>query len=304
MAMRTDGASPNLLVSEQLRKNAAELEGEMQAHVLTWFGPIQPPVDNLIRQAIESRVAQTPKRSKVRRVAVVLQTPGGYIETAERIANTLRKHYPWVAFVVPDMAMSAGTVLVMSGDEIWMDYYSNLGPIDPQIERIRQDGSKALVPALGYLAKYDELVEKSRNHKLTSAEAAYFVQNFDAAELFSYEQSKKLSIKLLKEWLVKYKFKNWKRTKSRGLQVTPKMRRQRAEEIGSMLSDTDRWCSHSRGICMKVLERDIKLEIEDIEDHPTIQHALDNYHGLLQNYLVTIGARGVLHCGEMLIPFG
>ncbi len=191
----------------------------------------------------------------------------------------------------------------MSGDEIWMDYFSTLGPIDPQVERVRQDGRKALVPALGYLAKYEELVEKSRNHKLTSAEAAYFVQNFDAAELFSYEQSKKLSIKLLKEWLVRYKFKNWKQTKTRGLPVTPTMRRDRAEEIGKRLSDIDRWCSHSRGISMQILERDIKLEIEDIEKHPDVQRTLDNYHGLLQNYLVTIGARGVLHCGEMLIPF-
>jgi hypothetical protein len=302
MAFKSDGASPNLLVSEHLRKNAAELEKEMDAHVLTWFGPIQPPVDNLIRQAVESRVAQSKKRQK--RVAVVLQTPGGYIETAERIANTLRKHYRWVAFIVPDMAMSAGTVLVMSGDEIWMDYYSTLGPIDPQVERIRQDGSRALVPALGYLAKYDELVEKSRKNELTSAEAAYFVQNFDAAELFSYEQSRNLSIKLLKEWLVKYKFKNWKKTKTRALPVTAKMRRQRAEEIGKRLSDTGRWSSHSRGICMAILEREMKLKIEDIEKRKPIQIALDNYHGLLQNYLITISARGVLHCGEMLIPFG
>lgn len=302
MAFRADGASPNLLVSEHLRKNAAELEKEMNAHILTWFGPIQPPVDNLIRQAVEARVAKPSKRQK--RVAVVLQTPGVYIETAERIANTLRKHYTWVAFIVPDMAMSAGTVLVMSGDEIWMDYYSTLGPIDPQIERIRQDGTPAMVPALGYLAKYNELVEKSRKNTLTSAEAAYFVQNFDAAELFSFEQARKLSIKLLKEWLVKYKFKNWKCTKSRGLAVTNKIRRQRAEEIGTILSDTDRWCSHSRGICMEILERDLKLKIENIEKHKPVQTALDDYHGLLQNYLTTISARGVLHCGEMLIPFG
>lgn len=300
MAFKADHPSPNLLVSEQLRKNATDLEQAMRAHVLTWFGPIQPPIDHLIRQAVEVRIAQRPKQ---RRLAMILETPGGYIETAERIANTLRKHYKWVAFIVPDMAMSAGTVLVMSGDEIWMDYFSTLGPIDPQVERVRQDGRKALVPALGYLAKYEELVEKSRNHKLTSAEAAYFVQNFDAAELFSYEQSKKLSIKLLKEWLVRYKFKNWKQTKTRGLPVTPTMRRDRAEEIGKRLSDIDRWCSHSRGISMQILERDIKLEIEDIEKHPDVQRTLDNYHGLLQNYLVTIGARGVLHCGEMLIPF-
>ena len=37
-----------------------------------------------------------------------------------------------------------------------MDYYSVLGPIDPQVNR-----GEGLVPALGYLKKYDELIEKS-----------------------------------------------------------------------------------------------------------------------------------------------
>src|SRR6266851_826667 len=129
--------------------------------------------------------------------------------------------------MVPNFAMSAGTVLAMAGDEIWMTYFSILGPIDPQIER--RDG-KGLMPALGYLTKYAELVEKSQNGALSTVEAAFFVQNFDAAELYSYEQAKQLSIEFLKEWLVKYKFKNWKKTRTNGHLVTPKMRRDRAEE--------------------------------------------------------------------------
>lgn len=232
---------------------------------------------------------------------MVLQTSGGYIETAERIANTLRRHYSWIAFIVPNFAMSAGTVLVMAGDEIWMTYFSTLGPIDPQIER--RDG-KGLMPALGYLAKYAELVEKSRNGTLTSVEAAFFVQNFDAAELFSYEQSKPLSIELLKEWLVKYKFKHWKRTRTHGHVVTPKMRRDRAEDIGKKLSNTDEWFSHSRGISMQVLKRKLKLEIEDIDSHPDVRDALRNYYELLENYLGTIGAVGALHTSDLLIPLG
>lgn len=231
---------------------------------------------------------------------MILQTSGGYIETAERIANTLRKHYSWIAYIVPNYAMSAGTVLVMSGDQIWMDYFSTLGPIDPQVER--KDG-KGLVPALGYLAKYDELVEKSKNGSLTSVEAAFFVQNFDAGELYGYSQAKQLSIELLKEWLVKYKFKNWKVTKTHGQTVTPKMRRDRAEKIGQQLSDTELWCSHNRGISMVVLRRKLKLEIEDIDARPEVRNALKNYYELLENYLGTIGAFGVMHTSDLLVPF-
>ena len=63
------------------------------------------------------------------------------------------------------------------------------------------------------------------------------------------------------------------------------MRRQRAEEVGTKLSDTERWCSHSRGISMQVLKRDLKLEIEDIDRRPDVRNALENYYELLQNYL-------------------
>jgi membrane-bound ClpP family serine protease len=297
MATKTSHRSANVIVSEQLKKNAAELEKEMNSHVLTWWGPIQPPVDQFIRQAVEYRIKQGPRRN---RLTVVLQTPGGYIETAERMANIFRQHYSWVGFMVPNQAMSAGTVLVMAGDEIWMNYFSTLGPIDPQVER--RDGREGLIPALGYLAKYEELVQKSKDGKLTSAEAAFFVQNFDAAELFSYEQAKKLSVELLKAWLVKYKFKNWKKTKTHRRIVTAKMKKQRAEEIGNKLCDTDKWYSHSRGISMEVLKRDLKLRIEDIDENPDIENALDNYYELLENYLVTIRAKGALHTADMLLP--
>lgn len=297
MTTKASHRSPNVLVNEQLKKNATELEKEMDSHVLTWWGPIQPPVDRLIRHAIEYRVKEGPRR---KRLTVVLQTPGGYIETAERIANIFRRHYSWLSYMVPNQAMSAGTVLVMSGDEIWMNYFSTLGPIDPQVER--RDGREGLIPALGYLAKYKELVEKSRKGTLTSAEAAFFVQNFDAAELFSYEQATKLSVELLKAWLVKYKFKNWKRTKTKKRLVTAKIRKQRALEIGNKLCDTDKWFSHGRGISMQVLKRDLNLRIEDIDEKPEIKTSLDNYYELLENYLSTIRARGALHTLDLLVP--
>lgn len=54
--------------------------------------------------------------------------------------------------------MSAGTVLVMSGNKIYMNYFSVLGPIDPQIER----PGGTMVPGLGYLIKYDRLIENPK----------------------------------------------------------------------------------------------------------------------------------------------
>lgn len=270
----------------------------MDADVVTWAGPIVSPAEAFIRKACEYRRSK-PKHH--RKVALILDTGGGYIETAERIAGALHHNYRKVLFVIPDQAMSAGTVLAMAGDEIWMNYYSTLGPIDPQIERKRGDVTRYL-PALGYLAKYEELIAKSKAGTLTAVEAAYLVQNFDAAELYQFEQARDLSIALLKQWLVKYKFKNWKTTKTRKEKVTARLRRKRAEEVGKTLSDTKRWYSHGRGITREVLEKQLKLKIEHIEANAQIESCLGDYWELLSNYLQTIRRGGALHTFDQLTP--
>jgi hypothetical protein len=234
--------------------------------------------------------------SKRDRLAVVLETDGGYIEVAERIAKVFRHHYKFVEFIIPNSAMSAGTVLVMSGDIIRMDYYSVLGPIDPQVQRA---GSNAWVPALGYLEKYDRLIEKSAKGKLTSAELTFLVEKFDPAELFRYEQERNLSITLLKEWLVNYKFKNWTETETRKIKVTPQMREKRAGEIAAALNKPSMWHTHSRGISMHTLRDKLNLKIDDFGERPNLNAALKAYNKLLVDYLARLRQNLVVHTRDL-----
>ena len=62
---------------------------------------------------------------------VFLNTPGGNAEIVEKLVEIIRFHYKELYFVVPDEAMSAGTIFCLAGDKIFMDYSSSLGPIDP-----------------------------------------------------------------------------------------------------------------------------------------------------------------------------
>ena len=222
---------------------------------------------------------------------VLLETTGGLITVAERMARIFRHHYRRVDFLVPTYAMSAGTVLVMAGDDIYMDYASTLGPIDPQI---RSRGG--LVPALGYLEQYKRLVQKSAEGKLTAAEMAILIENFDQAELYQYEHEEKLSIALLEQWLVRYKFKNWRVTTTSKTPVTKSMRVKRATEIGEKLNNTELWHSHSRGIPMEVLRRDLKLLINDFGSNPTLVGPVHDYFRLLSDYRMRRGHEAfVLH---------
>ncbi len=72
--------------------------------------------------------------NKKHAISVVLTTRGGSATAVERYVNILRNHYEEVNFIVPDYAYSAGTIFCMSGDNIYMDYFSVLGPIDPQVQ--------------------------------------------------------------------------------------------------------------------------------------------------------------------------
>jgi hypothetical protein len=286
--------NPEKLVETQLDDYLGELQGLWDGDVLTYIGPIVTPAEDLIRDELE---AIDPKRG---RIFFILETAGGYIEVAQRIADTLRHHYQYVDFVVPNACMSAGTVLAMSGNAIHMDYYSVLGPIDPQVQR---PGDGALIPALGYIAKYKELIGKAKEEGLTAAEIAYLVQRFDPAELYSYEQAKELSISLLEEWLVSYKFRDWATTATRGLPVTEDMKKARAKEIAEKLQNTEAWHSHSRGISMAVLHRDVNLQIEDLEQTPEIHRKLRAYYKLLKGYLSRRGQSGVLHRQGSYLPY-
>ena len=195
MANMTDPSVPlsaNDFIEQQLDERLCALEEHFSAHALSFLGPLVGGVDDIVRGSVELRRME---QSGVDRLVVVLTTIGGYIEVVQRIVDTLRNHYAVVEFVVPDSAFSAGTVLVMSGDAIHMDYYSRLGPIDPQAER--PDGR--LVPALGYLERYNALIHKAQTGTITTAEVQLLIDGFDQAELYQYEHARELSISFVEK---------------------------------------------------------------------------------------------------------
>ena len=264
-------------VMTQLHNSLDNLEKQHGADFLTIVAPIVPGFEVRVRNAIEK------KKTKRDRLAIILQTPGGVVEAVARMVDTIRHHYKEVDFIVPDQAMSAGTVFVMSGDRIFMDYFSCLGPIDPQIEK---DGK--LVPALSYLSQFKRLNEKAEKGQLTTAEYA-LIDKMDPGDLYRYEEARKLSVDLLRRWLSKYKFRKWDVTETRKIPVTQGMREERAKEIAEALSNNEHWHSHGFGISMEVLRKELNLKIEDMSENPDLRTAVRTYHALLGDYLDKLG---------------
>lgn len=262
-------------IKNQLQGHLDTIEQKLNADLMAIISQIVPGLEHIVRNAIEL------KTSRREALAIVLDTTGGVVEVVERMVDTIRHHYREVIFIVPDRAMSAGTVFVMSGDRILMDYFGCLGPIDPQIQKA--DGT--LVPALSYLNQFDRLRRLAAAGELTTVDYA-LLEKLDLAELHQYEQAKTLSTDLLKSWLSTYKFKDWTRTETRELPVTEEMKRQRAEEIAELLSDNERWHSHGRGINLRALREQLRLRIEDFTEDAELARAIREYFELLRDYLV------------------
>ena len=281
----------NTFIERELDIRAKMLEDILAADVLAFSGDLVHGIDDILRIEIERR------SNKRTRLCVVLTTHGGYIEVVHRMVDLMRHHYDEVEFVVPNYSYSAGTVLVMSGDRIRMDYYSRLGPIDPQIEI-----EGLMVPAAGYLIQYERLVEKAEKGEITQVEAQLMISGFDQAVLYAYEQARELSVSLLKTWLAKYKFKNWTVTRSSHQTVTNEMRERRAEEIARKLNDTERWHSHGYGISMDVLRHDLSLEIDDYGDDSKLNSGIQAYSALFEDYRQKLRTEA-LHSENGFLPF-
>lgn len=152
------------------------------------------------------------------------------------------------------------------------------------------------MPATGYLEKYNELIQKSRDKTITAAELNYLIQKFDAAELYAIDQARKQSVTLIKQWLVKYKFKDWKVTKSHQRPVTKKMKEARAEQIANTLNDTKLWHSHGRGIPMSTLKSArMKLLVEDFGKDHDLNKLVKDFYDLLSDYAQKNRVRAFLH---------
>lgn len=75
------------------------------------------------------------KIDKSRGLDLILHTPGGNIAAAESIVDYLHSVFgDNIRAIIPQMAMSAGTMIALSCPEIMMGKQSSLGPVDPQYQ--------------------------------------------------------------------------------------------------------------------------------------------------------------------------
>lgn len=95
-------------------------------------------VDAIMHERIRDQIQMLrPNKSDI--IVIVLETPGGIPMYAYRTMRLLGSMYKKVYSIIPDMSMSAGTLMALGADSIGMLADSCLGPLDLQIEHPDDD---------------------------------------------------------------------------------------------------------------------------------------------------------------------
>ncbi|MBR3363064.1 MAG: ATP-dependent Clp protease proteolytic subunit [Bacilli bacterium] len=191
---------------------------------------------------------------------IYLETPGGSVTTAEEIVKYIHSEYNKISFVICGEAKSAGTIMAMSGNEILMTKTASLGPIDTQIP-----SSRGLISAYDYIEWFNtKRKEAEKENKLNPVDEI-IISKIIPGELNSAINELKYAEELVKEWLYKYKFKDWNKTERRNVEVTNAMKKRKASSIAHKLSDHNKWKVHSRSLKIEDLE-EIGLKITNLDN--------------------------------------
>jgi ClpP class serine protease len=129
--LRLEAARDDLLDRLQQQRKSRVIAMIHREDTVSLFGvPVTSSIGIEDSEAILRAIRQTPSDQPI---DLVLHTPGGLVLAAEQIALALLERTGKVTVFVPHYAMSGGTLLALTADEIVMDPHAVLGPVDPQI---------------------------------------------------------------------------------------------------------------------------------------------------------------------------
>jgi hypothetical protein len=211
-------------------------------------------------QVIHEMLRQVDKQ----KLDLYLETPGGSGEAAEEIVNFLHDKFESVDFLIAGEAKSAGTLMAMSADEIYMTDSGSLGPIDAQV-RI----GRSVVSAFDYVNWIDGKREEVRQGNPLNAVDAAMLAQISPGEYMGVFHAQEFAKDKLKEWLPKYKFKHWTITETSKTPVDDAFKTQRAEDIAKKMINHAAWRTHGKSLKIADLEK-IGLRIKRVDDIDSI----------------------------------
>ena len=201
---------------------------------------------------------------------LILHSPGGSAETAEAIVSYLRSRFSHIRVIVPNLAMSAATMIACAADEIMLGKHSFLGPTDPQISISTALGNR-YAPAQAILDQFDKAQRECVDPDKIPAWIPMLNQ-YGPDLLVLCETELDLSRELVTDWLKAYMFKDLQNPSAA------------AQRVSNWLSDHTHFKSHARHISRDDLESH-GLRIKYLESDGELQDmVLSVFHATIHTF--------------------
>lgn len=219
-----------------------------------------PELQSVTEEDVQGMMEVSHGLDKEKPVDLIIHSPGGSPEAAEGIVEYLHAQFPEVRVVIPQIAMSAATMIACSGSSIVMGKHSNLGPVDPQLI-INSPSGPTSNPAKAIIDQfYKALKEVNEPDKQAWA---ILLNQYGPSIITQCENYIKMSEALVRDWLNRFMFKN----------ESAQTKNSTINSIASFLANHDNFKSHGRHISREKAEK-IGLRIEHLEDDAVFQDLL------------------------------
>lgn len=186
---------------------------------------------------------------------LILHTGGGSAEATDAIVSYLRQKYKHIRVIIPQAAMSAGTMLACSADVIVMGKQSSIGPIDPQFILQTSVGIQAL-PAHAILEQFKKAQDDCAANPKNLNSWLPMLSQYGPALLVRCQDQIDFGKELIGNWLRAYMFKE------EGVAT--------ANRIAKYLSDHANFKTHGKHINIETAKQ-IGLKVEQLESNQMFQ---------------------------------
>jgi hypothetical protein len=194
------------------------------------------------------------KLDKNQGLDLILHTPGGDLAATESLVTYLKKIFGTnIRAIVPQLSMSAGTMIALSCCEIVMGKHSSLGPIDPQI-----GGMPCEAVILEFETARADILANPANAYLWEQILSKYYPTF----LNSCRNAIDMANQMAKQWL------------KQNMCID---NHKKADKICKHFSSHHKSKTHSRHMSIDTCKK-LGLNIVDLEDNQELQEAVLSTH--------------------------
>jgi len=259
------GAQPSIF-DHVRRKYLAELSKKTERNLIVYYsGWLQK--GNLSQHGFRFDIVDADKMGfmsaingldRAKGLDLILHTPGGSIGATESIVHYLKAMFGNnIRAIIPQIAMSAGTMIACSCKEIIMGKHSNLGPIDPQIGGL---------PTHGIIEEFNTAKKEIAADPKTIPVWQTILSRYNPTLIGECEKAIKWSENMVGEWL-----------KGNMFDGNP----QKDEKVKTILAELASHAltfSHDRHLSVDILKDKLGLKIISLESDPELQDLVLSVH--------------------------